>query len=168
MALKHTDIIFTRRDTEQLLAQMNRIAAEHRDIVVAAAQSWLNVRPYFGEQHDADMKWEPPLRRLFSAKGPYVPHATWVPAHHKKRGLEPPAIGLSHPQGPSAVKRLEAGGVLLPSGWQVRQDHSRRGIVIVASSDSSCQQTLDFLLDASEELSGVNLTGDWIADLIEV
>jgi len=168
MGLKHTDIIFTRSDTDQLVTQMERIVAAHRDIVVSAAQSWMNVRPYFGEQHDADMKWEPPLRRLFSAKGPYVPHATWVPAHSRKRGFEPAAIGLSHPQGPSAVKRLVEGGVRMPSGWEVRQDHSRRGIVIVAGSDSTCKQTLDFLLDASEELSGVRLTGDWIADLVEV
>ncbi len=168
MALRHTDIIFRRSDTMQLVSEMERISAAHQNIIVSAAKSWVNVRPYFGPQYDADMKWEPPLRRLFSARGPFVPHATWVPAHTRKRGVEPAAIGLSHPKGPSAIRQLAEGGVVIPSDWLVRQDHSRRGIVIEVGADSTCEQALLFLLDASEELSGVNLPGDWVADLVEV
>ncbi len=154
--------------TDRLLGEMERIAEAHRDVVVPAARGWVNLRPYFGEQHDSDMKWEPPLRRLFSARGPFVPQATWVPAFTKKRGDVPASIGLSHPRGPSAIKQLAQAGVLVPQDWVVRQDHSRRGIVIEAGPGAGCRGILEFMLDASEELSGVELPGRWKAEVIEV
>jgi len=40
--------------------------------------------------------------------------------------------------------------------------------VIEVGAESTCVQALLFLLEASGELGGVKLPGDWVGDLVEV
>lgn len=163
MALRHTEILFRRDDLAEVLGKMGEIAEATRD---SKAHSWMNLKPWFDED-DNDMVWDPPLRKLFSARGPHVPFATWVPAHRKRNRTEPMVIGLTHPRGRYAVRQLAADGLQMPDTWHVRQDHSRRGIVIACDLDASCSEALEFLLDASVLLSGVELDGRWIGDIVE-
>ena len=168
MSLNHHEIIFTRNEAERLAAEMDQIIAQHADVVVSAARSWVNLRPYFGEQFDEHIKQDPLMRRMFSARGHQVPHATWLPPYTKKRRSELATLGLIHPQGPKAIARLAAGGIVTPEDWIVKQDHSRRGIVLALPASVSSLQALTYLLDASEELCDLKLPGRWMADIVGV
>lgn len=131
-----------------------------------SVSAWVNITPWFDEE-DEHLLWDPPLRKLFSARGAQIPFGTWVPAARNRKGIKPHSLGLTHPQGRYAVRRLEGEGLKLPAGWQVKQDHSRRGIVLLPTLESSCRQMLEYLLDAAVLLADVQLDGRWVADVVE-
>ena len=51
----------------------------------------------------------------------------------------------------------------VPTGWRVRQDHPRRGLVIMVPAEQDHDSTLSWLLRAGAALSAVPLTGAWRA-----
>ncbi len=163
MALRHTQVLFFRDDLAEVVGKMNEISEATCD---TKAHSWMNFKPWFDEDNN-DMIWDPPLRKLFSARGPHVPFATWVPAHRKRSRTQPMVIGLTHPKGRYAVRQLAEDGLQMPEAWHVRQDHSRRGIVIACDYDATPKQALEFLLDASTRLSGIELDSRWVGDIVE-
>ena len=59
-----------------------------------------------------------------------VPVCTWVPGERSRNGIEHVALGIEHGSGIKAVERLRERGVRLPEGWEVMQDHPKRGLVV--------------------------------------
>ena len=96
MALRHTQILFRRDDLVEVLGKMGEIAEATRD---SKAHSWMNFKPWFDED-DNDMVWDPPLRKLFSARGPHVPFATWC---HLTKSAVAPSLWFSDLLTPKAA-----------------------------------------------------------------
>ena len=139
---------------------------EERDSVVArmramsdAGVGWINFSP--GLDVDEPPPEQSALGALLGARGPTVPLATWAPA----QGREPASAGIQHAQGIRTVATLAERGVPLPDGWLVRQDHPRRGLVVVPPDDAGhdLDGDLAWLLRAAGALCPVRRTGEWRA-----
>jgi hypothetical protein len=142
---------FQRDDLEKVLACMAPLAA-------LPGTGWVNF--------DAGVAAEIPvpprsiLGSLFTARGPVVPHCSWVP----EPGLT--SIGIQHASGPRALPRLVDAGFPLRPGWRRQQDHPRRGLVVAvpAGADpAALEEVLRWLLSAGAALTTVPLTGYWMA-----
>ena len=125
MALRHTEILFRRDDLAEVLGKMGEVSEATCD---SRAHSWMNFKPWFDED-DNDMVWDPPLRKLFSARGPHVPFATWVPADRKRSRSEPMVIGLTHPKGRYAVRQLASEGLKMPETWHPRPEKNLASLI---------------------------------------
>ena len=119
----------------------------------AGTGAWLNLQPGALEE---DI---PPPRGLFgamfTARGPQVPIATWVPSES--------SAGVQHAAGPKAAARLADAGVHVPDGWRVVQDHPKRGLVVAVPAGTDNETVVDWLLAAARALCTVPRTGDWLA-----
>jgi hypothetical protein len=73
------------------------------------------------------------------------------------------SVGLMHPTGARAVARLAEAGVTIPTGWVVRQDHARRGLVLRTPVDAPETEIVDWCVRAGTALCRVDLTGEWQA-----
>lgn len=155
MAIDNTQVIFSPDDLEEVLDRMGVIAA--RD----DGKGWMNLQPWV---KDDDAPVSSPLGRMFTARGPAIPFATWVPAHRRGRRRVLGTLGLSHVTGRFAPARLAERGVEVPSAWVLKQDHNRRGLVFEIDGDTTVAETLDFMLAASTVLSGVPIRERWVAD----
>lgn len=93
---------------------------------------------------------------LFSARGPAIPDVSWVPG-------SPTEVGIRHGAGPRAVARLVEAGHPVPERWVLRQDHSRRGIVLAVPPGEEHEATVDWLLRAATLLTAVPIGPDWRA-----
>ena len=156
MATDHTGVMFTGDDPDELLSLMQDLAAR------GDGRGWLNLQPWVDEE---DRPPTSQLGRMFAATGPVVPVATWVPGHRRGRGSVRATVGISHPTGRFAVRRLAESGVTVPEGWTVRQDHIRRGLVFELPDGVGVAEVLRFLLAATAALSGVPTDGRWVADV---
>ena len=156
MAVDHTGVLFTADDTAEVLSCMEELAAR------GDGRGWLNLQPWV---EDEERPPTSPLGRMFSARGPEVPLATWIPQHRRGRSAVPGTIGISHPTGRFAVRRLADGGVHVPQSWTVRQDHTRRGLVFELPGGVGVAEVLRFLLAAMATLSGVETDHRWVADV---
>lgn len=137
----------------EILARMDRVAGSRR--------GWINFHP--GIEEDTDVPQESSLFGIFSASGPAVPICTWMPGKWRGERRDPVSIGVQHAAGPRAVARLGSVGVEIPAGWRVRQDHPRRGLVVMVPAEQDHDTTLSWLLRAGAGLSLVPLTGTWRA-----
>ena len=124
---------------------------------------WINFHPRVDD--DSEVPEGSSLFGIFSASGPAVPICTWMPGKWRGDRRDPVSIGVQHAAGPRAVSRLASLGVEVPTGWRVRQDHPRRGLVIMVPADQDHDTTLGWLLRAGAALSAVPLTGTWRADV---
>jgi hypothetical protein len=131
------------------------------DLVAGGRGGWINFHPRIDE--DTEVPPESSLFGIFSASGPAVPICTWMPGKWRGERREPVSIGVQHATGPRAVARLGSAGVEVPTGWRVRQDHPRRGLVIMVPAEQDHDSTLSWLLRAGTALSAVPLTGLWRA-----
>ena len=156
MAVDHTGVMFTSEDTAEVLSCMEDLATR------GDGRGWLNLLPWV---EDEDRPPTSPLGRMFSARGPEIPQATWVPRHRRGRSTVQATIGISHPTGRFAVRRLADNGVDVPQAWAVRQDHVRRGLVFELPDSVGAAEVLRFLMAATEVLSGVETDGRWVADI---
>jgi hypothetical protein len=120
-----------------------------------APKGWLNLQP---GMYDEDVP-EPRglVAALFTARGPEVPIATWVP--------EESSAGIQHAAGPKAAARLAEAGIPVPDGWRVVQDHPKRGLVVVVPKGTADADVVAWLLPAARALCRVPLTGDWLASV---
>jgi hypothetical protein len=142
----------------EVVARMEAIAGDR-----AGRGGWINLHPAVDD--DTEVPEGSSLFGLFSATGPAVPICTWMPGRWRGDTRDPVSIGVQHAAGPRAVARLGALGVDVPEGWRVRQDHPRRGLVILVPADQDEDSTLRWLLRAGAALSAVALTGTWRADV---
>ncbi|CAN5198418.1 hypothetical protein BH18ACT4_BH18ACT4_09250 [soil metagenome] len=139
---------------------------EVMDQLWASRSGWINFRPAVNAD-DAAPSGSALFGRLFSASGPDVPVATWTPGERRRRGEEPPSVGIQHASVPSAKDRLAEMGRAVPDGWVVLQDHPKRGLVVSVPGDEDRGRVLDWLLGAAAALSVVTLVGGWQAAVYE-
>ncbi len=128
-----------------------------------AGDGWINLLPGV----DAD---EAPPRPtgLSAVLAPRIPGAvmgTWTPAKQTRRAILGATVGLIHPAGRFAARQLASLGAPLPDGWIVRQDNQRRGLIVVAPVDTPDSEVLEWIIAAGTALSGLELTGEWRADI---
>lgn len=144
-------LTFRRSDPVELVAAVSQLWQ--------AGSGWVNCTPDIAEGGPP-----PPsptgLGRLFGARGPAAPYATVVAS---PRG--PHQLGILHAAGPQAVKLLRDGGVELPQGWVVRQDHPRRGLVVAVAHTAPPEIVVSVLLSAGAALTMVSLSDRWTAEL---
>jgi hypothetical protein len=128
----------------------------------AAGDGWVNLLPGVDEDVAAP---EPQagLFAFFGNRAAPVTMATVIPAKKDRRQLEGVSVGLMHPTGARAVARLAEAGVTIPTGWVVRQDHARRGLVLRTPVDAPETEIVDWCVRAGTALCRVDLTGEWQA-----
>ena len=68
-----------------------------------------------------------------------------------------------HPTGSKAVARLAEAGVAVPTGWAVRQDHARRGLLVRTPVDVPGAEVVAWAFRAGAALCRAPLTGRWRA-----
>jgi hypothetical protein len=139
--------------TAAVLARMEELS-EARD-------GWFNLLPGVPEE-----EVEPApggiFSSLFSGTQAPVSMCTWMPAGRGRRPAGQ-SIGILHPRGRFAASQLAALGVPVPSGWRVRQDHARRGLIVLPPGGTPASEVLDWMLRAGAALAVVPLTGTWQA-----
>lgn len=132
------------------------------DELAAPPSGWLTLQPGFdADQAPAPRRWS----GFFTARGPYVPVANWVPGERTRQGVEYTAVGLQHGFGGAVVEWLGEQGIPLPAGWEVIGDHAARGLVVAVPPGEDNNVTLRWMLDAGDRLCPVQLTGEWRASV---
>jgi hypothetical protein len=140
-----------------------RAAVVKRMITMANnGEGWINLTP--GLDIDFPAPEQTLTSKLFGARGPDVPLATWAPA--PASGKEPSTVGIQHNRGPKIIERLAGLGAPVPEGWRKLQDHPKRGLVLAlpATTDElDLDRTLEWLLRATRALTPLPRTGEWRA-----
>jgi hypothetical protein len=150
-----TEVVeFLRTEPEPVVRHMERLQAAHR--------GWINLRPQVRDEEEAEERPSGVLG-AFSSAGPPVPLCTWTAGEQRRRGLGPSSIGVQHASGPKAARRLAELGAPVPQGWQVVQDHPRRGLVVRPPAEEPLADVLTWLLWAGQWLCGPAVTGWWKA-----
>jgi len=126
---------------------------------------WANFLP--GVDDDGSALEEPTgLFSVFSgSRQPPVTMCTWVPPGGRKGPGEVVTIGVAHRQNRQVIPVLAELGVVVPTGWQVAQDHVRRGLVLRVPLIVPHRSVLSWLLDVGERLCLAPLTGSWQAEV---
>ncbi len=129
------------------------------ELAALAGTGWIN----FDAGVDKDIPVPPRsiFASLFGARGPDLPHCSWVPEPNG-----PTSIGIQHASGPRAARRLTGAGLAPPESWRLRQDHPRRGLVVevpAGSAPAAQDEVLEWLLRAGRALATVPLSGFWLA-----
>ncbi|MGH9108031.1 MAG: hypothetical protein ACRDY3_00960 [Acidimicrobiales bacterium] len=129
-------------------------------LLTAAGDGWINVAP-----RSLEDPGPPPslLAAMFGPSRSTVTMCTWMPPGSGRRVGAGATVGIAHPGGGTAVRRLASLGVPLPDGWRVRQDHVRRGLVVDTTSDAAHSDVIDWALRAGAALAPGPLTGRWLA-----
>lgn len=130
-----------------------------------AGQGWINLLPGVETEEGLSQRPSAPtgLFGLFGNKQPPVTMGTLMPPRPARRGIDGVTVGLLHPTGAKAVARLADAGVALPSGWLVRQDHARRGLVVLASLGAPGTDVVGWAVQAGTALCREPMTGEWQA-----
>jgi hypothetical protein len=128
-----------------------------------AGEGWINLLPGVELDEDEQQTMPPGLFSLFSNRQPPVTMATLMPARPTRRAADGVTIGLMHPTGGKAVARLAEAGVAMPTGWLVRQDHPRRGLVVLTSHGTPEIESIDWALRAGTALCRQKMSGAWQA-----
>jgi hypothetical protein len=133
------------------------------ETITSAGDGWINLIPGI----DAD---EAPPRPtgLTAVLAPRIPGAvmgTWTPQKLTRRAMIGATVGLIHPAGRFAARQLASLGAPVPSGWTLRQDNQRRGLIVVARLDAPNSDVLDWIIAAGTALCGLELSGEWRADI---
>jgi hypothetical protein len=128
-----------------------------------AGQGWINLLPAVEIDEDEQQTTPPGLFSLFSNRQPPVTMGTLMPARPTRREVEGITVGLLHPTGARAAARLAEAGVALPPGWLVRQDHARRGLVVLARHGEPEVDVITWALRAGTTLCREEMTGQWQA-----
>ena len=124
---------------------------------------WLNVVPAI-DPEDAPPS-DDGLFGIVAARGPMVPECTWTPPAHKRGRVGPALIGIRHPAGTKAARQLADAGHAVPDGWNVTQDHPRRGLVVAVPASVDHATVLAWLLEAARALTPLALPRRWFAEL---
>ena len=138
----------------RVVAAMGRLASAH--------DGWINLLPGVDEDEAPEPERGGPFSVLFGSAQPPVTMGTWLPVRRPRPGAEE-TLGIMHPRGRHAVTWLREQGVALPSGWRVRQDHARRGLIVAAPAGAAHLEVLDWAVRAGDALAMVPLTGMWKA-----
>jgi hypothetical protein len=128
-----------------------------------AGQGWINLLPGVEVDEEEEQTMPPGLFSLFSNRQPPVAMATIIPARPTRRSTEGVTVGLLHPTGAKAAARLGESGMPVPQGWLVRQDHARRGLVLLAPLGAAAASIIGWAIGAGTVLCRRPMTGQWQA-----
>ena len=146
---------FTSADTGRITGYLRHLTE--------AGQGWINLLPGVELDEEEQQTTPPGLFSLFGTRQPPVTMCTLVPARPTRRSTEGVTIGLLHPTGAKAAARLAEAGVPVPPGWLVRQDHPRRGLVVLASHGAPEAEVVGWALRSGAALCREEMTGQWQA-----
>ncbi len=137
--------------------------ARYLQHLTEAGQGWINLLP--GVRLDEDEQQTVPagLFSLFSPRQPPVTMCTLMPPRPTRRAFDGVTLGVLHPTGGKAVARLAEAGVAMPPGWLVRQDHPRRGLVLLTRHGTSENDVISWAIRAGTALCRKEMTGEWQA-----
>jgi DNA-binding transcriptional LysR family regulator len=121
------------------------------------------VTGYLEHLSEAGQGWINLLPGVESNKQPPVTMGTLMPPRPARRSVDGITVGLLHPTGSKAVARLAEAGVALPPGWLVRQDHARRGLVVLARLGAPEAEVVGWAVQAGTTLCREPMTGEWQA-----
>jgi hypothetical protein len=149
---------FNRGDPSEVIDHMTRLSA--------SLGGWINFQPNIDPEDVSGSGFN--LLSIFSARGPAIPLATWMPGLHTRKGeATPPEIGIQHPAGSRAIPVLRTREIDLPDGWRPIQDHPKRGLVVRLPAAVSPNAILRWLLDAATALCAYPLPDSWLAAVYE-
>lgn len=152
-------IEFGRADLSAVVAAMAEIAA------APGAGGWVNIGPALTDEQAAQVPPKSGLAAWFSGRGPTVAMGTWMPDSVGGRSRTA-QVGVEHGQGPNALKQLREAGLVLPHGWQKRQDHAKHGVVIDLGGDVDLSAIVEWIIGAVTILTtGVAIEDRFIAAL---
>jgi hypothetical protein len=134
---------------------------QRMDTLGASHKGWINLVPEVREEDEPDPAIG--LATLFSGTVHEIPICTWAAGKEGRRGIEPDSLGIQHNTGTKVVARLATLDLPLPPGWRWRQDHPRRGLVVLVPLEVGHAEQVSWLLRAGAVLSTVSLTGRWEA-----
>jgi hypothetical protein len=155
MGIDYFPLPFRRDEPERVVEHM------HEMLRRADGRRWINIRPDLDAVLMAALDRRP---SVFSGRGPRIPTATWVPTSINRRGQRSPVrAGITHAQRHDAETKLRQANVMVPEGWEVEQDHPKRGLTFLVPEGDDPLTAVDFLVAASDALSGVIVDDDWVA-----
>jgi hypothetical protein len=128
-----------------------------------AGEGWINLLPGVDAEENEQQTAPPGLFSLFSSRQPPVTECTLVPPRPSRRDTEGVTVGVLHPTGAKAAARLSEAGVPVPRGWLVRQDHARRGLVLLTPHGERASDIIAWALRAGTALCRTEMTGQWQA-----
>jgi len=139
------------------------VVAGYLQVVSEAADGWINLMP--GVEIDERERTNVPtgLFALFGTKHPPVTMITLMPAKANRQEFDGVTIGLLHPIGSKVVPILAEADTPVPSGWVVRQDHNRRGLVVRSPLGTSERAIISWSISAGTALCREKMTGEWQA-----
>lgn len=153
MASRPTIIEFSRDGTGEVLTAMRGLGR--------ARSGWVNLQPKVATDRVARTS---SISALFGRRPPQLTLGTWTAPGDGRHGPEPASVGIQHGRAHRVrVLLADEGRPLLPSGWRVRQDAPRRGLVAELPEDVDLGEVLDWLLATVELVSPVEVTGTWRA-----
>lgn len=131
-----------------------------------AEDGWINLLPGVDDEEAVEPGRPSALPALFGSAQSPVTMGTWVPSRRGRHGGEV-TVGIVHPRGRHAVAQLSSMDIALPDGWHVRQDHARRGLIVLAPVTAPHADVLDWMLRAGAALAATPLTGSWQARVFQ-
>jgi hypothetical protein len=134
--------------------------------LAGAEDGWVNLLPGVVDDEADDPLRPSALSSLLGSAQSSVTMGTWMPARHGRRARDV-TLGIMHPRGRRAVAQLAGVGIPLPEGWRVRQDHNRRGLIVLPPESAPHADVLAWALQAGAALSTAPLTGQWQARVYE-
>jgi hypothetical protein len=151
------------KDTFEFVPPKSARVVAYLETVSEAGDGWINLLPGV-ELEDEDRPTVPTgLFGLFGNKQPPVTMATLMPPKPTRRAFDGVTIGLLHPSGAKSARRLAEAGVPVPPGWVVRQDHTRRGLVVRSAIDAAATDVVGWAVRAGTILCREEMTGTWQA-----
>ena len=145
----------TADDRGAVLAEMEVLARDR--------SGWVNLAPHV----DPELVPSPGgLAAAFSARGPSVPLATWVPGRLSRRGDEPSSLGVQHPLGTRALPTLTELGIRVPEGYRMVSDNPKRGLVLEAAAPGEPGEVLDWMIRVTGGTCPIEFDGRWLAGIV--
>jgi hypothetical protein len=149
-------------DTFEFIPPASDRVSSYLRHLTEAGQGWINLMPGVDvDEERATMR--PGVFALFSSRQPPVTMATLMPARPARRATDGVTVGLLHPTGAKAAARLVEGGVTLPAGWLIKQDHARRGLLALARHGATEDEVIGWSVAAGTSLCREEMTGTWQA-----
>jgi hypothetical protein len=146
---------FTPPDIDRVAAYLHHLTE--------AGQGWINLLPGVDLDDDEQQTVQAGIFSLFSNRQQPVAMCTLMPPRPSRRAFDGVTVGVLHPTGGKAVARLAEAGVTVPEGWLVRQDHPRRGLVLLTRHGTPENDVITWAIRAGTALCRKDMTGEWQA-----